>query len=146
MTHQVRDVIGIVLIGLAVATLVISFVVWRRLRRPSAMRMVRMRVPDRAAQREVFSALRRGSLLEDPVLREVTLEAAQLTLEQFDPTIIYASVVVLFAGEYLIRASTELIVVGVLYLVIIVFSVISRRQLKASSARILATARGEGRT
>lgn len=138
MSHEVRSIIGVVLIAVAVATLVISFIVWRRLRQPSALQVLRARLPDRAAQREAFRYLSQGVLPSDPALRDLVCDVAQVTLHQFDPTIVFASVILLFVGEGFERPSLPLAVLGVFYVAITVFSVLNRRRLKAAASRILA--------
>jgi hypothetical protein len=142
MSHEVRSIIGVVLIAVAVATLVISFIVWRRLRQPSALQVLRARLPDRAAQREAFRYLSQGVVPSDPALRDLVCDVAEVTLHQFDPTIVFASVILLLVGDGVLRPSLPLAVLGVLYLASTVFFVLSRRRLKAAAARILAEQQG----
>lgn len=138
MSHAVRAVIGVILLAVALATLVISFIVWRRQRQPSALQVLKVRLPDRAAQREAFGYLSQGVLPADPALREVVCDVAEVTLRQFDPTIVFASVIVLFVGEGFLRPSIPLAVLGAFYLLSTVVFTMSRRRLRAAAARILA--------
>jgi hypothetical protein len=68
---EVEKVIGVVLNLIAVAGLIVSFVIWRKRRQPTGLMILRSALPDREQQREVFAHLRAGTLPDDPELASV---------------------------------------------------------------------------
>ncbi|MGC9155510.1 MAG: hypothetical protein ACP5HZ_07660 [Ferrimicrobium sp.] len=135
---EIGKVVGLVLVLAAIAGLVVSFVVWRKRRQPTGLMILRSALPDRERQRVAHAHLRAGTLPDDPELAEVVREVAQATVSQWDPTLIYGTVLVLLAGEYLMKPDSILILFGLGYLLLVAWGVRSRRQMRDRARLILA--------
>lgn len=135
---EIGKVVGLVLVLAAIAGLVVSFVVWRKRRQPTGLMILRSALPDREHQRVAYAHLRAGTLPDDPELAGVVREVAQATVSQWDPTAIYGTVLVLLAGEYLMKPDSILILFGVGYLLVAAWGVRSRRQMRDRARLILA--------
>ncbi|KJE76152.1 hypothetical protein [Ferrimicrobium acidiphilum] len=140
---EIGKVIGLILVLVAAAGLVVSFVVWRKRRQPTGLMVLRSALPDREEQRIAFGHLRTGTLPDDPHLAGVVVEVAQATVSQWDPSAIYGVVLVLLIGEYLIRPAGDLIVIGVIYLLVAAWGVRSRRKMR-DRARLILASSGSG--
>lgn len=135
---EVGRVVGLILVLVAAAGLVVSFVVWRKHRQPTGLMILRSALPDREEQRIAFSHLRAGTLPDDPQLASVVVDVAQATVGQWDPSPIFAVVLVLLIGEYLIKPASDLILIGVIYLLVAAWGVRSRRKMRDRARLILA--------
>ncbi|WP_298211553.1 hypothetical protein [Ferrimicrobium sp.] len=140
---EIGKVVGLVLVLVAAAGLVVSFVVWRKRRQPTGLMILRSALPDRELQREAFGHLRAGTLPDDPELAAVVREVAQATVSQWDPSPIFGIVLVLLIGEYLIKPAGDLIVIGVIYVLVAAWGVRSRRQMRDRAQLILASSSGQ---
>ncbi|MCL5973388.1 hypothetical protein [Ferrimicrobium sp.] len=138
---EISTVIGLILVLAAVAGLVVSFVVWRKHRQPTGLMILRSALTDREQQREAFAHLKAGTLPDDPHLAEVVVEVAQATVTQWDPSPIFAVVLVLLIGEYLMKPAGDLIVIGLVYVVVAAWGIQSRRKMR-ERARLILTSTG----
>jgi hypothetical protein len=138
---EISKVIGLVLVLVAAAGLVVSFVVWRKRRQPTGLMILRSALPDREQQREAYTHLRAGTVPSDPHLASVVVEVAEATVSQWDPTPIFAIVVVLLVGEYLLKPASDLIYIGVVYVIVAAWGIYSRRKMRDRARVILANSR-----
>jgi hypothetical protein len=136
---EVGKVIGLILVLVAAAGLVVSFVVWRKRRQPTGLMILRSALPDREEQGIAFGHLRAGTLPDDPQLAAVVIEVAQATVSQWDPSPIFGVVLVLLIGEYLIRPAGDLIFIGVIYLLVAAWGMRSRQKMRDRARLILAS-------
>ncbi|MCI2974812.1 MAG: hypothetical protein MP439_01885 [Ferrimicrobium sp.] len=137
---EISKVIGLVLVLVAAAGLVVSFVVWRKRRQHTGLMILRSALPYREQQREAYGHLRAGTVPSDPYLASVVVEVAQATVTQWDPTpIIFAIVVVLLVGEYLLKPAGDLIYFGVAYVIFAAWNINWRRKMRDRARMILAS-------
>ncbi len=140
--HELMSVVGFVLVCVAVAMLVVGYVIWRRRRTVSPLGYLRRQLSNRAEQAEILGYLKAAELPDDPAKAEIVLELARLTVEQFYPSAIMYSLVLMIFGEYLIKPAFYLLPLGLLYLLLNIWSHHSRRRMKAVASRLLASAKG----